>query len=101
MYYLAPIALALLLSGALYTTKEVWNLDLYKLQNLAWEDTKQFQKAVNQGKIPAEAVRIQSEVGGRGVPSRCARLRRQVGGLHKEIESECGYREGCCEFQLK
>ena len=55
MHNLAPIAIALLLSGALYTTKEVWNLDLYKLQNLAWEDTKQFQKAVNQGKIPAEA----------------------------------------------
>jgi len=55
MHILAPIAIALLLSGVFYKTKEVWNKDLYKKMISAWADTKQFQKAVDQGKLPAGA----------------------------------------------
>jgi len=55
MHILAPLALLLLLSGGLYKTKEVWNRDLFKKMIAAWEDTRQFQKAVDQGKIPAGA----------------------------------------------
>ena len=57
MYILAPVALMLLVSGCLYKTKEVWNLDTYNLNMILKfgtskeENFTQLQKAVEAGLI--------------------------------------------------
>ena len=60
MYILAPLALLVLLSGCLYKTKEVWNLDNYKLMmSIKYGKTKednerQLRLAVEHGLIMPE-----------------------------------------------
>ena len=60
MYILAPVALMLLVSGCLYKTKEVWNLDTYNLNMILKfgtskeENLTQLQKAVEAGLILPE-----------------------------------------------
>ena len=57
MHILAPLALMLLVSGCLYKTKEVWNLETYKLNMILKfgtskeENLTQLQKAVEAGLI--------------------------------------------------
>ena len=60
MHILAPLALMLLLSGCLYKTKEVWELETYKLNMVLKfgtsrdENFTQLQKAVEAGLILPE-----------------------------------------------
>ena len=64
MYYLAPIALLLLASGALYQTNEIWDVDSYRLQvALRWgtmksQDEAQLAIAVKRGIIGEEHKRV-------------------------------------------
>ena len=60
MHILAPLALLLLLSGCLYKTKEVWDLDNYKLMmsikfgKTREDNERQLREAVKQGLILPE-----------------------------------------------
>ena len=81
MRILAPLAIALLLSGCLYKTRNVWDLEYYKrltsiLYGKTMEDNrKQIQLAVNQGLITPQ----QAEIG--------FRAKWEAGASHTKVQA--------------